>query len=260
MTNLNSNLTTILYIIGKSETPLTSRQIENYSQLSKYVYDKLEYLIPNESDAGKKFVTTKLFDLEDLINNKMDMKKKVHDKINEVFYLSWKIEKEDLEYNMNVKLITDGHFQNLKILYGKDKSIMLNGFKFHIPEEFLTLEILSGTKHYSYPILMKRNQKKKITFYKVNYIYRNNYLDVEYDLETQRRINLIKNSSDRYFGTKEHEGETVSWKSLEKQHRIYRLKSNRSKWRYSLNIIGFLQYLYLENNINRKDKKNELKK
>lgn len=251
----NKNLTSILWIIGKSETLLSSGQIENQSQLSKYVYDMLEYLAPKDN-----YTYTKLFVLKDIPHGvTKESKYDILSKIIKKYQLSWVIDKEQIELKVKIQLITKGHLISLKILYEKDKYIIIKDIYIHFPENYYKLEIQDGIEKKEYRCIIKRNQKKEIVLYALNPIFRNNYLDITYSSETQQKIMLIEDSNIRYFGTTEHEIDTIKIKSLEKRERIERLKRNRSHWRYSLNIVGFIQYLYLESNNKRRDRRKRVK-
>jgi hypothetical protein len=90
----NSNYRDVLYIIGRSEKPLSGVEIEKKAALSRYVYDMLKELAPSEFSTD-----IRLFGWEEILqkNNDGKYKRQLINKFNRTFGLNWEIDKKDCE-------------------------------------------------------------------------------------------------------------------------------------------------------------------
>jgi hypothetical protein len=108
-------------------------------------------------------------------------------------------------------------------------------------------------------LFIEKNQQKKPTVYTIkkidNPIY---YLDITFDDETQKIISSLETKKMPFFSSY-NTGEVIKgikqedWnieKEIESVKNIEKIKSDRSKWGYSLNTRGFLLYLNLVNHEN----------
>ena len=83
--DLNSNYTHMLYILGKSGVPLSSRQLEKcMPKISTHIYTMIENLTPTKHSVDKY-----LFTLEELLQSKENSNYK-HDLIKSlIVFLDW---------------------------------------------------------------------------------------------------------------------------------------------------------------------------
>jgi hypothetical protein len=117
-------------------------------------------------------------------------------------------------------------------------------------------KFLYGEKSSEHPIWIEKNQKKKLTAYTIiETDYPIKYLDISFDTNTQKLISSLE--SDKISGLHKT-GEIINnitqenfVKHIDSISKIDDLESNRSKWKYSLNLRGFIMYLNFEKSNNQ---------
>jgi hypothetical protein len=248
-------------VIGKSERPLTSSEIEEGSKLSKYVFEMLEKLVP----IGKRMRGERIFVLEEIFSKDIDKKFKSIKKLEKALGLNWNIIKEDIETEsvkveeINSEIEEQSFHRVIKLSYGKASKITMT-IKNDIEDKQLALVGISydNNKEVYKKLWIEKNQQKKFTVYIIKEIYSLvNYLDITYDNETLKMISLLE-KNDRITGLS-NTGNVIKGinhqedlnKEIESVVNIENIKSDRSKWRYSLNVRGFLLYLNYVNHDNK---------
>jgi hypothetical protein len=261
----NLTATNILWVLGKSERPLTSQEIRNQIDPSKSKKDSgwdghriLKKLAP----TGK-FMRgdEKLFELDDLYSRDINNNIKIIKKLICIFKLNWEISKVDIDPKyLKVERKDEKNNSVIKFSYDDTKFITIIINKSSDEPKIGFCKFFDGEKSNEYPIWIEKNQKKKLT---ANTIietdYPIKYLDISFDTKTQKLISLLEN--DKISGLHKT-GEIINKitqenfvKHINSISKIDELESNRSKWKYSLNLKSFIMYLNFENLNNRLQKK-----
>jgi hypothetical protein len=267
MITLSSNdLTLMLYIIGRSKIPLTSQEIRNQIDISNskkksgwYGHKILEELVP----TGKIMRDKRIFVLEEIVSKDINKKFGSISNLENVLDLNWNISKEDLETkavkvkeeNIDTKKVEHPLNLYIEVYCGKTRKITITN-KDSENKELVLVTISEGDHKEIKRLFIENNQQKKLTLYTIkensNPV---NYLDITYEDETQKIISSLEN--DIILGSNNSEVlkgiNQENWniaKEIESTINIENKKSARSKWRFSLNLRGFLLYLNSENHSN----------
>jgi hypothetical protein len=265
----NLTYVNLLYVIGKSEKPLSSGEIEDQTKLSKYVFEMLEKIAP----IGRRNRDESIFVIEEILSEDLKTKHKSIENLDKKLKLEWNITAEDIE-TKSVTISTRNKEKSLgsniiKITYGNSKKIEIftkNSIEDltenkNIEDKQPAQIVISDGNNIKRRenLFIEKNQQKKPTVYTIkkidNPIY---YLDITFDDETQKIISSLETTKMPFFSSY-NTGEIIKgikqedWKiakEIEVIENIEKIKSDRSKWRYSLNIRGFLLYL---NRVNHKN-------
>jgi hypothetical protein len=257
------NLTAIniLYVLGKSERPLTSQEIRNQVDPSKSKKDfgwDGHRILKKLAPTGKIMRgDEKLFELDDLFSGNFNSNIKIIKRLISIFKLNWEISKIDIDPDyLKVERKDEINNSVVKFSYDNTKSItiMINSSSDEPKLGFS--KFFDGENPNEHPIWIEKNQKKKLTAYTIiETDYPIKYLDISFDTDTQKLISLLE--SDKISGLHKT-GEVISKitqenfvKHINSISKIDDLESNRSKWKYSLNLRGFIRYLNFENPNNR---------
>ena len=257
----NLTATYILYVLGKSERPLTSQEIRNQIDPNK---DK-----KNVSWDGHRILKVlaptgkimrgdeKLFELDDLFSGNFNSNIKLIKRLISIFKLNWEISKVDIDPDY-LKLERKDEINNIVFKFSYDNTnfitIMVKSLSDDPSLGFIKFS--DGENPIEHPIWIEKNQKKKLTTYTIIETgYPIKYLDISFDTDTQKLISLLE--SDKISGLHKT-GEVISKitqenfvKHINSISKIDDLESNRSIWKYSLNLRGFIRYLNFENPNNR---------
>lgn len=262
----NLTYANLLYVIGKSEKPLSSGEIEDQTKLSKYVFEMLEKLAP----IGRRNRDELIFVIEEILSKDIKTKHESIKNLEKKLKLEWNISEEDIE-TKSVKVITKNDEKTLgnnviKITYGNSQKIEIftkNSIEDLIKgkniedKQLAQIRISEGNNIKQIEnLFIDINRHKKPTVYTIKKIdYPIYYLDITFENETQKIISSLENAKMPFFSPY-NIGEVIKgikqedWnieKEIESVKNFEKIKSDRSKWRYSLNIRGFLLYLNLVN-------------
>ncbi|MGI9012592.1 MAG: hypothetical protein ACR2F1_15590 [Nitrososphaeraceae archaeon] len=264
----SNDLTLILYVIGKSERPLTSQEIRNQIDISNskkksgwYGHEILKELVPIERIRNKR-----IFVLEEILSKDIEIKRKSINKLEKALELNWNTTKQDVEIGSvkvkeetnKTKKVDQSLDLFIELYYGTTRKITITN-KDREDKELASVIISEGDQKELKSLFIEKNQQKKLTVYTIKKISRPvNYLDITYDNETKKLISSLENDRMPFFLTSDI-GEVIKgikqedW-NLEKEIKsiknIAKIESDRSKWKYSLNLRGFLYYLRSENHSN----------
>ena len=199
MTTLSKpKLTPLLYIIGRSEIPLTSQEIRNQIDISKSKekfgwsgHDKLEKLAP----TGEIMRGDRIFVSEEILSKDIDIKYESIKKLQKAFKLNWDITREDIErgsVKIEAETNTNKVEQNLDLFielhYGKTRKITITN-KERENKELALMIISEGDHKEEKGLFIEKNQQKKLTIYTIKKISNPiNYLDITYSNETKKII------------------------------------------------------------------------
>ncbi|MGD1838336.1 MAG: hypothetical protein ACPKPY_09820 [Nitrososphaeraceae archaeon] len=243
------NLTSILYVIGKSDIPLSSTQIKRKTQLSRYIYEMLRILAPS-----KITLDIPLFILEDLTGDDTEKRYESVKKILNVFDIKWEISEDDLKTKYikiqkkdNLIKITHGNNNHIKII------LELNSDRYSIISFFRSNNEDSRSLIKNDLIFFNRNQQKKLTAYTIKFTHLK-YLNIDYDDTIKKKLKILENKKTILYENKDIE------KSSKLLRKIQEIEYDRSNWRYSLNIRGFILYLYSEYELKNRNRKKRIEK
>lgn len=248
----------MLWIIGKSKTPLSSYQIKIHMQESTYVYKVIkEKLAPIKYSRNEH-----LFNLDDISKKSNDVYYKLDlvKKLNSIFGLNWKIEEKkdivDLQYyNDIIKCDRSDDGQFITISYGSNNLVAIKLSQAANQQDTPNVIIISNGKKEIRTLTLEKDRFGKLGIYTRKYNSETiRYLKVTLSDRAREKISKIEKEYQRnLLNCRKINAIDLLQEEEKTLSKTLKIKNDTEYWRYSLNLRGFLLYLVEDSQTERKN-------